>query len=584
MNTQSVDTPNNFFENKVLGHPAGLFVLFFTEMWERFSYYGMRALLVLFLISNLDKGGWHWPEENALALYGTYTSLVYLTTIMGGYLADKYLGYRWAVVIGALLMTMGHASMAVETPTFLYLGIGFLIFGNGFFKPNMTSIVSHIYKDHPEKKDGAYTIFYMGVNAGAFLGIMLCGYIGETVSWSWGFGLAGIFMFFGMLQFYFTQGIFGDVGKKPTAEDKLKKISDDDGDKRVPFTTFDLVLIVAALLLGLVWILNDPYSKITGHNLLDFTALGMQGPSFTIVSGVVLFLILLVGRIMRYSKVTRDRLIAVTIFAFFTVFFWASFEQAGGSMTIFADKFTQRDFSGSAAATFKIVNTLLTVVPLGIITFVLWKLFTQTFKKFAVGNIILGTSFVVIWGVVIWMLNNEFQKETTTVAASWFGILNSFFIISFAPLVSKVWESKFNPPAAIKYGIGMTLLGLGFASLAYGASSIVNGDASIKVSMVWLIFAYLFHTLGELCMSPVGLSYVSKLVPARMIGVMFGIWYLAIAIGNKTAGAMGGMINEITQKYSLSTFFLIFTLVPIGLGILVMLLHPLLKRLMHGVR
>nr|WP_121271664.1 peptide MFS transporter [Pedobacter schmidteae] len=584
MNTQSVDTPNNFFENKVLGHPAGLFVLFFTEMWERFSYYGMRALLVLFLISNLDKGGWHWPEENALALYGTYTSLVYLTTIMGGYLADKYLGYRWAVVIGALLMTMGHASMAVETPTFLYLGIGFLIFGNGFFKPNMTSIVSHIYKDHPEKKDGAYTIFYMGVNAGAFLGIMLCGYIGETVSWSWGFGLAGIFMFFGMLQFYFTQGIFGDVGRKPTAEDKLKKAADDDGDKRVPFTTFDLVLIVASLLLGLVWILNDPYSKISGHNLLDFTALGMQGPSFTIVSGVILFLILLVSRIMRYSKVTRDRLIAVTIFAFFTVFFWASFEQAGGSMTIFADKFTQRDFSGNAAAVFKIVNTLLTVVPLGIITFVLWKLFTQTFKKFAIGNIILGTSFVVIWGVVIWMLNNEFQKETTTVAASWFGILNSFFIISFAPLVSKVWESKFNPPAAIKYGIGMTLLGLGFASLAYGASSIVNGDASIKVSMIWLIFAYLFHTLGELCMSPVGLSYVSKLVPARMIGVMFGIWYLAIAIGNKTAGAMGGMINEITQKYSLSTFFLIFTLVPIGLGILVMLLHPLLKRLMHGVR
>ncbi|TCD01480.1 peptide MFS transporter [Pedobacter psychroterrae] len=584
MNTQSLDTPNNFFENKVLGHPAGLFVLFFTEMWERFSYYGMRALLVLFLISNLDKGGWAWPEENALALYGTYTSLVYLTTIMGGYLADKYLGYRWAVVIGACLMTMGHASMAVETPTFLYLGIGLLIFGNGFFKPNMTSIVSHIYKDHPEKKDGAYTIFYMGVNAGAFLGIMLCGYIGETVSWSWGFGLAGIFMFFGMLQFYFTQGIFGDVGRKPTKEDNLKKANNDDGDKRVPFTNLDLILIVLSLLLGLVWILNDPYSKISGNNLLDFTALGMQGASFTIVTGVVLFLILLIGRIVRYAKVTRDRLIAVTIFAFFTVFFWASFEQAGGSMTIFADKFTQRDFSGGAATAFKIVNTLLTVVPLGIITFVLWKLFTQTFKKFATGNIILGASFVVIWGVVIWMLNNEFQKETTTVAASWFGILNSFFIISFAPLVSKIWESKYNPPAAFKYGIGMTLLGLGFASLAYGASTIVGGEVSVKVSMVWLIFAYLFHTLGELCLSPVGLSYVSKLVPARMIGVMFGIWYLAIAIGNKTAGAMGGMINEITQKYSLSTFFLIFTLVPIGLGILVILLHPLLKRLMHGVR
>ena len=575
---------NDFFKNKVLGHPAGLFVLFFTEMWERFSYYGMRALLVLFLISSLEKGGWAWPEEHALALYGTYTSLVYLTTIMGGYLADKYLGYRWAVVIGAFLMTLGHASMAVETPTFLYIGIGLLIFGNGFFKPNMTSIVSYMYKDHPEKKDGAYTIFYMGVNAGAFLGIMLCGYIGEKVSWSWGFGLAGIFMFFGMLQFYFTQGIFGDIGTKPTAADNLAKQNVDDGDKRVPFSTLDIILMIASLSLGLLWILNDPYSKISGNNLLDFTVAGLAGKNFTILLGLALFLILLVGRIARYSKVTRERLIAVTIFAFFTVFFWASFEQAGGSMTIFAQKYTQRAFTGTAANIYKIVNTLLTVVPLGIITFVLWKLFTQTFKKYALGNIILATSFVVIWGVVIWMLNREYNSATTEIAASWFGILNSFFIIAFAPLVSKVWESKYNPPAAFKYGIGMTLLGLGFASLAYGASSIIAGDQNIKVSMIWLVLAYLFHTLGELCLSPVGLSYVSKLVPARMIGVMFGIWYLAIAIGNKTAGAMGGMINEITAKYSLSTFFLIFTLVPIGIALLAMLLHPLLKKLMHGVR
>ena len=577
--------PNDLFKDKVFGHPAGLFVLFFTEMWERFSYYGMRALLVLFLISSFERGGWHWPEENALALYGTYTSLVYLTTIMGGYLADRYLGYRWAVVIGALLMTMGHASMAVETPTFLYIGIGLLIFGNGFFKPNMTSIVSYMYKDHPEKKDGAYTIFYMGVNAGAFLGIMLCGYIGEKVSWSWGFGLAGIFMFFGMLQFYFTQGIFGSIGLKPTGADRREKEAEDDGDKRAPFTKFDLALMVASLLLGLIWIINDPYSKISGGGMLNFSALGMDGSNFTIVLAVILFLVLLIGRIIRYSKITRERLIAVTIFAFFTIFFWASFEQAGGSMTIFAEKYTQRALTGTAASAFKIINSLLTLVPLGIITFVLWKLFTHTFKKYALGNTILGASFVVIWCVVLWMLNREFQNETTTVAASWFGILNSFFIISFAPLVSKIWESKYNPPAAVKYGLGLTLLGLGFASLAYGASFIITGEEnSVRVSMLWLILAYLFHTLGELCLSPVGLSYVSKLVPARMIGVMFGIWYLAVAIGNKTAGAMGGMINEITEKYSLSTFFLIFTLVPIGLGVLVVCLHPLLKKLMHGVR
>ncbi len=584
-NTHTLTNDNNdFFKSKVLGHPAGLFVLFFTEMWERFSYYGMRALLVLFLTSKLENGGWNWENKNAMSLYGTYTSLVYLTCIMGGFLADKYLGYRKAVIIGAITMTLGHASMAIESPMFLYIGIGLLIFGNGFFKPNMTSIVSNMYKDHPEKKDGAFTIFYMGVNAGAFLGIMLCGYIGEKVSWSWGFGLAGIFMFFGMLQFYFTQGIFGDVGTQPTVESNLLKENVNDGDKRVPFTALDKVLIIISLTLGLVWIINDPVSKIGGFNLLDFKIGGFAGTNVTIISGVITFLILLIGRIIRYQKITRERLIAVTIFAIFTVFFWASFEQAGGSMTIFAQNNVQRMFSGTAATVYKIVNTLLTVVPLAIITFVLWKLFTQTFKKFFIGNIILATSFVAIWGVVIWMLSRELVSPTTEIQASWFGILNSFFIIAFAPLVSKVWESKYNPPAAIKSAIGMTLLGLGFASLAYGSSSIIAGEENVKVSMIWLVLAYLFHTLGELCISPVGLSYVSKLVPARMIGIMFGIWYLAIAIGNKTAGAMGGMIDEITQKYSLSTFFLIFTLVPIGIGLLAVILHPVLKKLMHGVK
>ncbi|HSM63475.1 MAG TPA: oligopeptide:H+ symporter, partial [Gillisia sp.] len=201
-----------FFKSNVIGHPSGLFVLFFTEMWERFSYYGMRALLVLFLTSALFDEGWAWPREHALALYGTYTSLVYLTPILGGFLADKYMGYRNAVVIGAFLMTLGHASMALDTEFMLYVGLFFLIMGNGFFKPNMTSIISHMYEGHEEKKDGAFTIYYMGVNAGAFLGILLCGYVGEQIGWHWGFGLAGIFMFIGLLQFYFAQNIFGEVG------------------------------------------------------------------------------------------------------------------------------------------------------------------------------------------------------------------------------------------------------------------------------------------------------------------------------------------------------------------------------------
>ncbi len=567
----------------VLGHPAGLFVLFFTEMWERFSYYGMRALLVLFLTSSLMDGGWGWPRENALALYGTYTAMVYLTPILGGYIADQIIGYKKAILLGALLMTLGHASMAIETPLFLYVGLGFLIIGNGFFKPNMTSIISHMYTDKPEKKDGAFTIYYMGVNAGAFLGIMLCGYLGEQVGWSYGFGLAGIFMFLGMLQFNFIQDIFGKVGDKPlkTADNEIKLEA---GEKLNPFTQLDKILTAIITVAGLVWIMNDPYAKISGNTILDFNVGDISGDNFVIISAVVLLVILIISRIIRYTTVVRDRMIAVSIFAFFTIFFWASFEQAGGSMTIFAADYTNRILTGTTATTFKVFNTLLTIVPLVIITGVLIKLFKKTYAKYALSNVILGSSFVIIWGIVIWILITEFQSEQTEVAASWFGILNSFFIIAFAPLFSNLWESKYNPSAAAKYGLGLVLLGIGFGALAIGSWDIPQGAKTASVSMAWLIIAYLFHTLGELCLSPVGLSYVSKLVPGRMIAFMFGVWYLAIAIGNKTAGSMGGMIDKVTADNSIAFFFLIFTIVPIGAGVLITFLNPLMKKLMHGVK
>jgi POT family proton-dependent oligopeptide transporter len=476
----------------------------------------MRALLVIFLVSTADKGGWEWTTERAMGLYGTYTMGVYLTPVLGGIIADRLLGYRWAVLLGALVMTLGHASMALETELFLYIGLGCLMVGNGLFKPNMTSMISNLYKEHPEKKDGAYSIFYMGVNAGAFLGILICGYIGEKISWSWGFGLAGIFMFLGLLQFYFTQGIFGNVGLSPK-QTKLLKTE--------------------------VVIDNTP------------------------------------------KHIIRDRLIVVFIFSIFTIFFWAAFEQAGGSMTIFADRYTQRVLDGNAGLIYKIVDALLTVIPVGIISYVLIKLFSKTFKRYSIGNIILASSFIAIWCIIIWRINREFSADTTEVAATWFGILNSLFIITLAPLFSKWWESKYNLPGAIKFGLGLVLLGLGFGFLAYGSMPITQGATeAIRVSMVWLILAYLFHTMGELCISPVGLSYVSKLVPAAWIGMMFGVYYLFIAMGNKLAGSMGGMIEEITKQYSLTTFFLIFTAVPIGLGIVIASLHPLVKKLMHGVR
>ena len=575
----------NLFKDKVIGHPAGLFVLFFTEMWERFSYYGMRALLVMFFTASLMDGGWGWPREHAFAIFGTYTSLVYLSTLLGGYMADKKIGYRWAVVIGALLMTLGHGAMAIETPFFIYTGLTLLVFGSGFFKPNMTSIISKMYADKPEKKDGAYTIFYMGVNAGAFLGILLCGYLGETIGWSWGFGVAGIFMLFGLLQFWFAQDIFGSIGLKPSVEIDETIDTSLDENKLNPFTPFQLTLIAISSVLGLAWILNDPVAKISDgkYNLFNFEAFGMSGPNIIIIFALILFIMLLFIRIPKYTRIIRDRMIAVVFFAFITIFFWAIFEQAPSSLTIFARDYTQRVLEGDTALIFKVINSLMTIIPLGIITWVLWLLFKKTFSKYALSNIFLGLSFIIIWIIALWMLYTEFQKEIAEVPASWFGVLNSLFIIAMAPLFSKWWESKYNPNANMKYAIGMVLLGIGMACVAIGAADIPVGAKTASVSMIWLILVYFFHTMGELCISPVALSYVSKLVPGRMIAMMFGIWYLAVAIGMKLAGVFGEASEGIAKSEGLSYFFWLLTAVAIGLGVLSAALYPVIKKLMHGV-
>ncbi len=514
-------------QKTVLGHPSGLFVLFFTEMWERFSYYGMRAILVLFLTAAiLDEGGWGWERSEALILYAWYTGLVYVTPIIGGYIADKFIGFRKAVVLGAVIMTLGHASMALEalTDSFFYVGLALIIIGNGLFKPNIGSIVGQLYKTQGKEKDAGYTIFYMGVNSGAFLGYVLCGYIGETIGWHYGFGLAGIFMLIGMLQFYFAQKIFGDIGTKTEA-------------------------------------VNDK-SEVTEKK--DETSTSSNSPS--------------------QSKIRKDRLIVIGVFSFFTIFFWWAFEQAGGSMTIFAADYTNRTLVGNGAYIFKIVNTLLVTVPLLIITYVLYLLFKQIFAKFPLSNIFLGLSFVIIWGLVIWMLNRDFSSEVTEVKASWFGGLNSFFIIAFAPLFSKLWESKFNPTGPVKFAIGLILLGLGFAILSFGSMGIPLGAKTASVSIIFLILAYLFHTLGELCISPVGLSYVSKLAPLKLVGLMFGIWYVANFIANFAAGITGSYIDPIVDKYGMSTFFLIFTAIPVGAGLVMLALNKTLLKKMHGIR
>ncbi|TKC06782.1 peptide MFS transporter [Pedobacter polaris] len=507
---------NGVATQKLLSHPIGLFVLFFTEMWERFSYYGMRALLTLFLISEIKDGGWNWTRPEALELYGWYTFAVFCSPIIGGYIADKLTGYRKAVILGALVMTLGHAAMAMEgvNKDFFYLGLLLLIIGNGLFKPNIVSIVGKLYPTgNDQKKDAAYTIFYMGINSGAFLGILMCGYVGEKIGWHWGFGLAGIFMFFGMLQFYFGQKIFGVIGN---ANDKKESIVKEQEEALPP-------------------------------------------------------------------KVVTQRMMVIGVLSIFTIFFWLVFEQAGGSMTIFAKDYTQRILSGQSGTIFKWVDAILTIFPLIAVSAVLIGLASKAAKKYPATIFFTALSFIILWGLAIWKVEKEFSAVTTEVPASWFGILNSFFIVALAPFFSKLWETKFNPTGPVKFAIGLIFVGLGFAGLAYGGMAIPKGAAVAQVSMFWLIFAYFFHTIGELCVSPVGLSYVSKLAPAKFIGLMFGVWYFCTGLGNKLAGVTGGLIDKINAEYSISTFFLIFTFIPIIAALILLVMSPLLRKWMHGV-
>lgn len=505
-------------DKMVLGHPASLFVLFFTEMWERFSYYGMRSLLTVFLVSEIAKGGWGWTNGEAISLYGWYTMLVYATPLLGGIIADRLTGYKKAILLGALIMTLGHAAMALEGfgQNFFYAGLVFMILGNGLFKPNISSMVGQLYPDTSAKKDSGYTIFYMGINAGAFLGSLLCGYLGEKIGWHYGFGLAGIFMFFGMLQFYFAQRIFGVIGDKPKSKkEQLEKAADK--EEVLP------------------------------------------------------------------KHVVRDRLIVVAVLMIASIFFFFAFEQAGGSMSIFAKDYTQRLLEGDSATTFKWIDAALTILPICVVTYVLYSLAIKIVGKYPLTILFTALSFLSIAFLGLWKVQREFSALETEVTVSWFQILNAFFIVTLASSFSKFWERVWNPSGPVKFALGLLLVAIGFGVLAYGSMSIPQGAKTASVSIIWLILAYFFHTTGELCLSPVGLSYVSKLSPKKFLGLIFGFWFLASAIANGMAALTGGLIDKIAETYSMSTFFLIIAALPAGAALLLFVFSPVLKKLMHGI-
>jgi len=524
------------------------------------------------------EGGWDWARSEALYLYGIYTGMVYFTPLFGGILADKLLGYRKAVVIGGFVMALGHFFMAFETELFFYLGLTALIIGNGLFKPNISSIVGQLYKDGG-KKDAAYTIFYMGINAGAFLGILLCGYIGENVSWSYGFGLAMIFMIAGSVQFWLSGKIFGTIGLAPK-NDGVADLNEPDITKASPTNSgmrATIAAVVFAVIAAGIYFVNPILDASSTLSLISTIIM----PSMLLGSFVAIIYFIMSDPTLLTKE--RDRMWAIVIFTFAIIFFWWAFEQAGGSMTIFADDYTDRALVGNQAMIFNIFNTVLTVVPMIVITWVLSKLIKATFHIIGAANIVLALSFAAVWAIVVFMLIDSFSGDGTEVPASWFGILNSFFIITFAPMFSKFWEKGIIKSGPVKFAMGLILLALGFGILAFGSMSIPQGAKTASVSMVWLILAYLFHTLGELCISPVGLSYVSKLAPLRLLGLMFGVFFMANFIANFFGGLTGSFIDTIVENTSMSTFFLIFTVVPAAMAVILIALKGVMKKLMHGI-
>ncbi|WP_440886990.1 peptide MFS transporter [Vibrio sp. WZ-1] len=440
-------------QHQYFGHPRGLFLLFGTELWERFSYYAMRAILVLYLTDTTMNGGLGWSTKDALDLYGIYTGLVYITPLIGGYLADNYLGQRRSILIGGALMAVGQFTLAMPADALglgslhtFYLGLGLLIAGNGLFKPNISTMVGDLYKDGDNRRDGAFTIFYMGINIGALLAGVVSGSVTNEFGWKAGFVAAGAGMLISLvMQMSFAQSWLGDIGREPAAK---RDLANKNSAKKEPLT-----------------------------------------------------------------KEEVDRIKVILVMSLFTIVFWAGFEQAGGLMNIYTQQYTDRMIGG-------------------------------------------------------------FE-----VPAAWFQSLNPFFIITLAPVLAVLWVKlgKREPNSPMKFAFAMFFLALGFLCMV-GAVMEQGGDTAVKTSMLWLVGAFFFHTLGELCLSPIGLSLVTKLAPLRLASLMMGAWFGCNAIANYVAGYVGSHVGELG---ALAIFSGIAVTATIS-GVILLLFSNTLVRWMHG--
>jgi proton-dependent oligopeptide transporter, POT family len=469
-NQQSIQDPTasrGFF-----GHPVGLSTLFATEMWERFSYYGIRPLLVLFMSTALLNGGFGFERPQAAAIVGIYAASVYLASLPGGWVADRLFGLRRAIQVGAVLITLGHLSIGLSSfaggKLFFFIGLILIVLGTGLLKPNISAIVGDLYPEGGARRDAGFSIFYMGINTGSFFGQLVTGFLGEKYGYHWGFGAAGVGMLFALLWFTFrAQSTLGDIGKEPTRNpDPAKQAKQE--------TTVKLAVGVGLLVLALVVALTA-----TGVITIDPQTVGKYLAYVLSLIGLLFFVYVFAFGGLNSDEKKRVLVIAVLFVA--AAVFWAAFEQAPTSLQLFAKDFTQRQFGG-------------------------------------------------------------FE-----VPATWFQSINSLFIIIFAPIFAALWtflgRRNINISSPVKFALGLALAGIGFLIMIFPANMLVAADGAIKVSWIWLTLSYLFQTFGELSLSPVGLSSMTKLSPRRYVGQMMGIWFLASSLGNLIAGLVGGSVD-----------------------------------------
>ncbi len=498
MSTNSLENQPQLF-----GHPIGLYVLFFTEMWERFSYYGMRAIFVLYLTATTlgDNPGLGWLEGEAIALYGWYTMFVYVASIPGGILADRYLGQRKTVMLGGALLVAGHSVLAIEAMWAWYTGLVLIVLGVGCLKPNISTMVGGLYKQGDKRRDMGFYIFYMGINLGAASSALLVGYVGETIGWHYGFGLAGIGMALGQVVYIWGQKYLKHVGN---LVEKPKEKTESNGNLIADIFKHQNSIIGFSIMIILALAIYF------GAGSLSY-ALLVAGLAFAVGVGIVVY--------NDGNQVEKDRILVTYISFLIIITFWGAFEQAGGLLNIYADQKT------------------------------------------------------------------NLQLGSFDVPASWFQSVNAIFILMFATLVGSFWAWWRNrgkeSSSLFKMGIGVIIMGWGFLFMSIASKEVTYdaaGEVLTKSSMIWLVLAYLFHTLGELCASPVALSFITKLSPARWVAFMMGAYFAATGLGNKVAGLLGESA-EALGEFTLFTGIAVFCTI---IGLLVLAMLKPLKRLTHG--